>query len=429
MKWGDTEAKYLIVGAGPTGLAAAHAFLKLDIPFCGIEASHGVGGLWDISNPKSTMYQTAHLISSRTTTEFSHFPMTNTQAMYPKHTEVKDYLDAFASRFKIRDYFLFNTTLLHLEQTEKSWHATFNNGEKHLFKGIVICSGILSEPLLPRYKGEFTGELIHSAAYKNPTWFAGKRVLIVGGGNSGCDIAVDAVHHAVSVDWSLRRGYHFMPKFVFGKPIDTLGKKWMPQFLKMIISKLISKAFIGKIQHFGLQEPDHQLYQVHPILNSLVIHHLGHGDITPRKDIDFFMGKTVHFTDGQIADYDAIICCTGYKIHYPFIAKEHLNWQGTAPNLFLNIFPPQLNNVFVLGMVEAAGLGWQGKYEQALLVANYIKNVAKKGAASVKFDKAKQENNTDLSGGLAYKKLERMAYYVHKDTYRKKIQYWTKFLE
>ncbi len=89
---------------------------------------------------------------------------------------------------------------------------------------MILANGTLAEPNVPSFRGEFTGELLHTSAYKTPSQLRGKRVLIIGAGNSGCDIAVDAVHHAASVDMSVRRGYYFVPRYLFGKPSDTLNQ-------------------------------------------------------------------------------------------------------------------------------------------------------------------------------------------------------------
>jgi hypothetical protein len=91
------------------------------------------------------------------------------------------------------------------------------------------------------------------------------------------------------------------------------------------------------------------------VVNSLILFHAGHGDITVRPDIDRFDGNTVHFKDGTSGDYDLILAATGYKLHYPFIDKALLNWQGDAPHLFLNCMHPERDDLFVLGMVEASG--------------------------------------------------------------------------
>src|SRR5690606_9047678 len=123
---------------------------------------------------------------------------------------------------------------------------------------------------------------------------AGKRVLIVGCGNSGADIAVDAVHHAAKVDISLRRGYYFVPKFIFGRPTDTLGGRLkLPRRLKQLLDGLLVRAVMGKPSQYGLPDPDYRMYESHPVMNSLILHYLGRGDVGPRPDIAAIDGHRV----------------------------------------------------------------------------------------------------------------------------------------
>ena len=234
---------------------------------------------------------------------------------------------------------------------------------------------------------------LENFAYKSAELFKGKRVLIVGAGNSGCDIAVDAVHYAKSVDISVRRGYYFVPKYVFGKPADTLGGKLKPPpWLKQKMDSTILQWFTGDPVRFGFPKPDYKMYESHPVVNSLILHHLGHGDVTMRKDVERFDGDTVHFVDGSSGDYDLIVLATGYHLHYPFIGHDHLGWTGMAPDLYLNIFPSAHRNLFVLGMIEASGIGWQGRYEQAELIAAYLSATDEKRAAfERKADKIQRE--------------------------------------
>ena len=248
-------------------------------------------------------------------------------------------------------------------------------------------------------------------------------MLIVGAGNSGCDIAVDAVHHARQVDISVRRGYYFVPKYVFGKPADTVGGKIrLPRALKQFIDSTLLKWFTGDPVRFGFPQPAYRMYESHPVVNSLILHHIGHGDVKVRADIERLDGHTVHFKDGSQQDYDLIMAATGYKLHYPFIDRALLNWQGMAPRLYLNIFSPRFARLAVLGMVEASGLGWQGRYEQAELVARYFKGLDSGAPAAQRFDTLRQGPSPDLSGGYRYLQLERMAYYVNKDAYRAAVR-------
>jgi len=426
----DTQQQIALIGAGPSGLAAARNLQKHGLAFQGFEAHTDVGGLWNIDNPRSTVYDSAHLISSKTTTEFSEFPMRPEVADYPSHREMRRYFMEFADHFGLRQHYRFGAHVLSAvpvgEGPAPLWRLTWRDADgEHTadFKGLVIANGTLAEPNMPQFEGRFDGELLHTAAYKSAGQLRGKRVLVVGAGNSGCDIAVDAVHAARCVDISVRRGYYFVPKYVFGKPADTLGGKFkLPVWLKQKMDTLVLGWFTGDPARFGLPRPDYKMYESHPVVNSLVLHHLGHGDIGVKPDIARLDGPTVHFKDGRSADYDLVLCATGYRLHYPFIAPALLQWDGMAPRLYLNIFSPRFDNLAVMGMVEASGIGWQGRYEQAELVARFFRASAEGRPAAAALSRAKQGPAPDMSGGYNYLKVERMAYYVHKDTYRAAVR-------
>ena len=426
-----TEQQIAVIGAGPSGLAGARCLQKHGIAFQGFEAHTDVGGLWNIHNPRSTVYQSAHLISSKRMTEFSEFPMDARVADYPSHRELLDYFSAFADHFQLREHYRFGTRVLKVEPVSDApdtlWRVTTEdtNGQQTtaVYKGVVVANGTLAEPNLPAFEGHFAGELLHTSAYKRADLFRDKRVLILGAGNSGCDIAVDAVHQARSVDISVRRGYYFVPKYVFGRPADSIGGRiTLPPWLKQRIDSTILKWFTGDPVRFGFPKPAYKMYESHPVVNSLILYHIGHGDVGVRADIARFDGHAVHFKDGSQGDYDLVLAATGYKLHYPFLEHALLNWQGMAPRLYLNIFAPRFDRLAVLGMVEASGLGWQGRYEQAELVARYFKGLDEGSASATALKAAKAGPPPDLSGGYKYLQLERMAYYVNKDAYRHAVR-------
>lgn len=418
---------YALIGAGPMGLATARNLDKQGIAFTGFELNGDVGGLWDIDNPHSTMYETAHLISSKTMTEFAEFPMRDDVAPYPRHDAMRAYFRDYARHFDLYRRFEFNTRVLSVEPDGAGWLVTSERDgvtRTRRFHGVLIANGTLHHPNIPTLPGDFAGRVMHSSEYRSPEVFRDQRVLVVGCGNSGADIAVDAVHHARSVDLSVRRGYYFLPKFLLGRPTDTLGKLKLPRRLKQWADSLLIKLVMGKPSSYGLPDPDYRMYESHPVMNSLILHHLGHGDIRAQRDIARIDGHTVHFTDGREGDYDIILLATGYKLHYPFIDRAHLNWpQGAgAPQLYLNVFHPDYDNLFMMGMIEAAGLGWEGRNEQAEMVALYIRQLANGSAAALRLKETKRrEAGQAMDGGYDYLKLERMAYYVHKDSYRKAV--------
>ncbi|MDO8145009.1 NAD(P)/FAD-dependent oxidoreductase [Isoptericola sp. 178] len=432
-----------VVGAGPSGLAAARALDRHGLALTGFEAHDDVGGLWDIDNPRSTVYESAHLISSRTTTEFAELPMA-TQVDYPSHRELLRYFHDYADTFDLRRHYRFGTRVTAVEpgdgdaSGESGWDVCSTGPDgaprRERFSHVVVANGTLAEPNVPTFDGEFTGELLHSSEYKRADVFAGKRVLVVGGGNSGCDVAVDAVHRAASVDLSVRRGYWFVPRYLLGRPTDTLNQgRPLPARIKQAVDSRVLTLLNGDPQRFGFPAPDHKIYESHPVVNSLVLQHAGQGDLRVRRDIERFAGRTVHFVDGTSGEYDLVLLATGYKLDYPFVDPKHLAWDGpgsgTAPGLFCNIVPPSLNGLFVVGMLEASGIGWQGRAEQAELVARYLAAEAASADGDVTardrvaaFRRRVGEPWPDLTGGYRYLGLERMSYYVNKDAYRRTVR-------
>ncbi|RUO62226.1 flavin-containing monooxygenase [Pseudidiomarina insulisalsae] len=422
----------VVIGAGPMGLCTVRRLLEQGLNVIGLEAHGDVGGLWDIDSPTSTMYESAHLISSKRMTEFADFPMADEVATYPRHDELKRYFQNYAKHFDLKRHYRFNSYVERIEpasdsSSESGWLVRYRTAsgttEELHASAVLLANGTLHHPNRATFRGTFQGEMLHSCDYRSADIFADKRVLIVGCGNSGCDIAVDAVHRAKSVDMAVRRGYYFLPKFIGGRATDTLGGKIkLPLRIKQFVDGLLVRLISGKPSSYGLPDPDYRMYESHPVINSLFLHHIGHGDIKVRPAIDSLNEHGATFVDGTSASYDMILQATGYKLHYPFIDKAHLNWNGHAPQLYLNIFSPSQPTLFVMGMVEAAGLGWQGRDDQAQLVAKVIRQQQDNPNAARRFQaKVAQQAGQRLDGGMDYLELERMAYYVHKDTYLKAL--------
>ncbi|TNC35433.1 NAD(P)/FAD-dependent oxidoreductase [Mumia zhuanghuii] len=426
-----TDLPYAVIGAGPSGLAATRALTMRGFDVLGYEMNDDVGGLWDIDGPRSTMYESAHLISSKTTTQFAEHPMGDDVADYPSHRELTRYFHSYADRFGLRAHYRFGTEVTRVEPyADGGWvveSRPVGTGDAapttDRVAGVIVANGTLSEPNVPQLNGHFDGQIFHTSAYKQATVFAGKRALVIGAGNSGCDIAVDAVHHAESVDMSVRRGYYFVPKYLFGKPADTLNQgKPLPPRIKQAIDTRVLKLFTGDPVALGFPKPDYKIYESHPIVNSLILHHLGHGDLTIKPDVDHVDGSTVHFRDGTTRDYDTIVLATGYTLHYPFVDPALLRWNGWSPQLYLHIFTPVADGLFMMGMVEASGLGWQGRYEQAELIASYLDARRHRPSQAAAFEARTRGPLPDLSGGYRYLGLERMSYYVNKDAYRTAVR-------
>jgi hypothetical protein len=215
-----------------------------------------------------------------------------------------------------------------------------------------------------------------------------------------------------------------VPRYLFGKPSDTLNQgRPLPARIKQFVDKRVLRAFTGDPVRFGFPKPDYKLYESHPIVNTLILNHLGQGDLRIRPDIARFDGRTVHFRDGSSDDYDMVLLATGYTLDYPFVDRQALNWRGWSPTLYLNVFPPSFNGLYVMGMIEASGIGWQGRYEQAELIAEYLAARERHPDRAAAFRaRVDAEPWPDLTGGYRYLGLERMSYYVNKDAYRRAVR-------
>jgi cation diffusion facilitator CzcD-associated flavoprotein CzcO len=379
----------LVIGAGPAGLAAIRSLKAAGHAVEAVEQNADVGGQWLYGAAPSAVYASTHLISSKRTTGFAEFPMPEDWPVYPGHRQVLDYLKAYARHFDLYPHIRFNTGLRSLTRQGGGWRAVISDGTAADYAGVVIANGHLSDPLIPQTPGAFDGPVMHAKDYKTADIFAGKRVLVVGMGNTGCDIVVDAIHRADKVLWSVRGGNHFVPKFLAGKPADEGNHKpkrfIIPKNLRSRLHEPILRLVVGAPERFGLPKPAHRLYDRTPIVNSLVLQHLGQGDVSLRKPIRSFNGRSVEFVDGSSDAVDLVLLATGYRITFPFLANlSPLDWQDKigAPKLFMNMFPSEDNGLFVAGLLEGAGVGWEGRALQARVIAAYLAAQSARPAAA-----------------------------------------------
>ena len=352
----------------------------------------------------------------------AHFPE------FPHHSEILKYFRAYADHFGLHRCIEYSRAVSRIEPFAdgQAWDVHLENGEFRRFRALVIANGHNWSPKWPNYPGHFSGQVLHTAQYKTPDVLAGKRVLVVGGGNSGCDLAVEAAQNARRAVHSTRRSYHYVPKFIMGRPVDRLGDKllkWrLPLGLRRWISNLLLKIVAGSPKRFKLPRPDHKLYETHPIINSLLLYYLGHGDISPKPDIDKLDGATVHFVDGTYEEFDLIIYATGYQIAFPFIDNQWLNWRDGRPCLYNKVFHPTYDNLFVAGMIQPDSgqfglVDWQMK-----AVATFLRAIRDGSAAADFLRQLKKDRTEDLGSGIEFKDSTRHYLEVEHWSYRQGLE-------
>lgn len=408
--------RYCIVGAGPSGLAQARAFRKRGIEYDHYERHGDVGGLWDIDNPGTPLYESAHFISSRMLSGFLGYPMPDTFPDYPRREQILEYLRGFAAAYGLRERIRFGTAVERVVPTEGGANVTVA-GKTLEYQGVVCATGVNWSPNLPEYPGAFSGVYRHTQSYRRPQELAGKRVLIVGLGNSGADIACDAARYASQTFVSVRRGYYFIPKHVFGKPTDAFahdGPK-LPRFLETRLLTWLLGLIVGDVTKVGMPKPDHRLLETHPLMNDQLLHHLRHGDVTLRADVKGFEGSSVRFSDGSTLEVDEVLAATGYRMAIPYVDDAAIERRGHCVSHFLTCFSRQHPGLFTLGYAELNGALYPHVDRLAFMVAEYAHARQHDPASAQRFRRLVTTLELDLSGGARYVDSPRHGFYCDSD--------------
>nr|WP_315430916.1 NAD(P)-binding domain-containing protein [uncultured Albidiferax sp.] len=409
-----------IIGAGPGGLSAARALKSYGLPYDQFERHVDIGGLWDIRNPGTPMYESAHFISSRDLSGFIDFPMPKDFPDYPSHRQILSYLRSFVEAYGLRENIRFNCSVVQVEkEPDGRWLVEFDDGTRGRYGALICANGTNWNPNMPALAGQFTGEIRHSVSYMSGKEFHGKRVLVLGAGNSGADIACDAATHADKAYISLRRGYYFIPKHVFGMPADEFGDSGphLPLWLGRPIMTMLLRFLNGNLTRWGLPKPDHKLFETHPLMNSQLLHHLQHGNITVKPDIARLEGNSVVFKDGSREEIDLLLCATGYRWGCRY-AEKYFEWKDGRPQLYLAMFSRQHSNLFGMGFQDNNSSAFKLFDTQAFTLASYLHASKTNPASAARFAHLIQTDQPDLSGGIRFVESNRSNGYVDAHAFR-----------
>ena len=289
------------------------------------------------------------------------------------------------------------------------------------YDGLIACPGVTWHPNIPELPGQegFRGEVRHSQSYRSASEFTGRRVLVVGAGNSGVDIACDAARSADVAFLSVRRGYRFVPKHIFGLPTDAVLYGVIPPPKGVTLAgdpTTLIDAYVGDVTRLGLPAPDHALLESHPIMNTQVIHYLQHGDLVAKPDVVALTETGAVFADGSEEAVDLVLLATGYQYLLPFLDDSLLTWRRGRPDLYLNLFSRELDSLYVVGFAEFAGAAYTRFDEMAQMIVIDIR-ARETGTHREELRRLKQGDRPDLSGGMRYVDSDRHAAYVQIDAY------------
>lgn len=371
-----------VIGAGISGLTAGKMLGDYGIPYTCFEASDRIGGNWAFGNPNghSSAYRSLHIDTSKHRLSFRDFPMPDNYPDFPHHTQIKAYLDAYADAFGLLDRIEFENGVVHAEHLpEGGWELETQDGRKRRFDLLVVANGHHWDPRTPEFPGHFDGETIHSHHYIDPTEpldLGGKRILVVGLGNSAADIAVELSGKALQnqVTLSTRSSAWIVPKYMFGMPADKYFAT-SPHIPLAWQRKLIQKMQFmtgSNPELYGLPKPNHKFFEAHPTQSVELPLRLGSGDVVPKPDITRLDGHTVHFEDGTSTDIDVIVYATGYNITFPFFDEDFLAAPDNRLPLYKRMLKPGLDDLLFVGFAQALPTLFPFVECQARLVARYV---------------------------------------------------------
>jgi len=390
-----------LIGAGSSGIAAAKALHERGIPFDCFEKSDRVGGNWVFENRNgmSAAYRDLFINTSRPRMEYSDFPMPDSYPDFPHHTQIAAYFEEYVDHFGLRDLITFETGVEHATRDEHgNWTIELETGETRRYDALLVANGHhwdtrWPEPAFPG-ADSFQGTQMHAHSYIDNSIFAGKRVVVLGMGNSAMDIAVEASYVAERTYLAARRGVWIVPKYVFGKPVDQLrNDPRIPFKIRQRITQQLVRGYAGPPERYGLPKPDHRLGDAHPTISGRILDRIQHGTIEPKPNIERFEGTRVRFVDGSEAEVDVVVYCTGYKITFPFFDEDFISAPENHVELFRRVFHPDIPNVFFIGLLQPLGAIMplaeaQGAWVADHLVGDYALPTAAELRADIAADQA-----------------------------------------
>jgi cation diffusion facilitator CzcD-associated flavoprotein CzcO len=363
-----------IIGAGAAGLSSASELRRAGHDVTVFERRPLPGGLW------TDNYDALHLITSRNVSVIDDFPQPAEYPNYPSSRQVAAYLQNFAAERDLLKLIRFNTEVADVAPIGPNgidgWLVTVDGGtEPERFDVVVVANGHLHHKYTAPLPGNFEGKILHTADYRNAGDIDGSRVLVVGAGNSGCDVAVDAAAARKDVSVSIRHSFVFLPKSLFGIPRGELPLTKLPPVWAERILRQIVRVSVGRPEQYrGLpQPPTRNLRKQRPIVNDLLPYWISHGRISIKPSITRVAGRSVTFSDGATEDFDTVVMATGFRYHAPFLAPGILTLEKDMPRRWgAGVLVHGVANLYFVGLIAPLGAQWPVYGRQARLIADFI---------------------------------------------------------
>lgn len=377
--------KVCIIGAGTSGVICAKVMLQRGIPFDCFEKGSKIGGLWRYKNDNglSSIYRSLHINTSKRIMELSDYPFPSHMAEFPANSEIIQYFEAYASHFDINRCITFNTEVTRAERLEDgTWQVDITGWagtEQRYYDALLVANGHHWDPRRVEFPGCFEGVQMHAHDYlsvEQPVDMRGKKVVVVGSGNSAMDIVCELgqAHREgrgpEKVILSQRSGVWITPK-VLGNISQDKGlrhpmrrpglwehfkRRYIPKALRIAVFNFVTESWLriilGDPKRVGLKQPSSRYSQRHGTISQELHARLIHGDVQALGDIRRLQGRELVFEDGSVESADVIIQCTGYNIRFPFFDPAFISAPDNDIALWQRIFDPRFDSLMFIGLVQ-----------------------------------------------------------------------------
>jgi dimethylaniline monooxygenase (N-oxide forming) len=347
-----------VIGAGACGICAAKYLLEVGFDVSVFEIGSQIGGMWCYQNDngRSSAYRTLHINTSRGVTRFSDLDFDAATQDFPDHVDMHRYLVAYAQHFGVTPHIKFHSRVVMVRPAfdpagePPRWQVELADGSVSSFDAVIVASGHLSKPLHAPQLQRFGGEYLHARDYKAPEPFVGKRICIVGIGNSACDIASDVCVTAPRCVLVARSGVLILPKLLFGRAFTDITaqiqRPWIPRPLRRRITRFLTWLAHGDITRLGFTRPREL---THVTSNATVVTDITYRRIEVKQGIEAVEGHTIRFVDGSAEQFDVLIAATGYAIDIDFIPDNVLKVADNQLGLYMRIVPPDWPGLYFMG--------------------------------------------------------------------------------
>ena len=304
----------LIIGAGPAGMGIAGQLRKRGIDFEMVEQSQNVGNAWHHH------YDRLHLHTVKQLSNLPHLPFPDDYPLYVPREKLVDYFDQYAQHFKLKPHF--GQSVDRVKKVGKDWSTITKDGTKFKSKNVIVATGVNRIPNIPSWPGQeqFQGTIIHARDYKNAAPFKGKKVLVVGMGNTGAELALDLSEHDCETYISVRGPVSIVPRDLNGRPVQltSIQLAKLPFGIGDWLGNFIRGIYLGDLKKYGLKAPKlspvQQLKKTGktPVVDIGTVNQIKAGKIKVMPEMATFDASGVLFKNGERKDLDAIVLATGY---------------------------------------------------------------------------------------------------------------------